>query len=111
MVFRRSITWHSDWLSTLRSAGYPRPTQDLLPAAGQTLPDGLSTPQDSDEKFQICFLHLILLSQAFLPQSHRPSSAIGPCFATEARQDISAQTPVNVLWPVTQFFILSHPAG
>ena len=42
-VFRRSIAWHSDWLSTLRSAGYPRPTQDSLPAAGQALPDGLST--------------------------------------------------------------------
>jgi len=26
-------------------------------------------PQGSDERFQICFLHLILLSQAFLPQS------------------------------------------
>jgi len=28
---------------TLRSAGHPRPTQDSLPAAGQALPDGLST--------------------------------------------------------------------
>ncbi len=42
-VFRRSIAWLSDWLSTLRSAGYPRPTQDSLPAAGQALLDGLST--------------------------------------------------------------------
>jgi len=42
-VFRRSIAWLSDWLSTLRSAGHPRPTQDSLPAAGQALPDGLST--------------------------------------------------------------------
>ena len=42
-AFRRSIAWLSDWLSTLRSAGYPRPTQDSLPAVGQTLPDGLST--------------------------------------------------------------------
>jgi hypothetical protein len=24
-VFRRSIAWHSDWLSTLRSPGYPDP--------------------------------------------------------------------------------------
>ena len=41
--FRRSIAWLSDWLSTLRSTGYPRPTQDSLPAVGQALPDGLST--------------------------------------------------------------------
>src|SRR5262249_1445018 len=42
-VFRRSIAWLSDWLSTLRSAGCPRPTQDALPAVGQTLLGGLST--------------------------------------------------------------------
>src|SRR5262245_7708319 len=42
-VFRRSIAWLSDSLSTLRSAGYPRPTQDSLPAVGQTLLDGLLT--------------------------------------------------------------------
>jgi hypothetical protein len=42
-VFRRSIGWLSDSLPTLRSAGYPRPTQDSLPAVGQTLLDGLST--------------------------------------------------------------------
>jgi hypothetical protein len=42
-VFRRSIAWLSDSLSTLRGAGYPRPTQDALPAAGQALLDGLST--------------------------------------------------------------------
>ncbi len=42
-VFRRSIAWLSDSLCTLRSAGYPRPTQHSLPAAGQALPDGLST--------------------------------------------------------------------
>ena len=42
-VFRRSIAWLSDSLSTLRSAGYPNPTQDSLPVAGQALPDGLST--------------------------------------------------------------------
>ena len=40
-VFRRSIAWHSDSLSTLRSPGYPGPTQDSLPAVGQTLLDGL----------------------------------------------------------------------
>ena len=68
-VFRRSIAWLSDSLSTLRSAGYPAPTQDSLPAAGQALPDGLFHPQGSDERFQSCFLHLIPLSQACLAQS------------------------------------------
>ena len=42
-VFRRSIAWLSDWRSTLRGAGYPRPAQDSLPAAGQARLDGLST--------------------------------------------------------------------
>jgi hypothetical protein len=42
LVFRSSIARLSDSLSTLRSAGCPRPTQDSLPAAGQALPDGLS---------------------------------------------------------------------
>jgi hypothetical protein len=43
LVFRSSIAWLSDWLSTLRRPGYPDATQDSLPAAGQALPDGLST--------------------------------------------------------------------
>ncbi len=42
-VFRRSIAWLSDSLSTLRSAGYPTTTQDSLPVAGQALLDGLLT--------------------------------------------------------------------
>jgi hypothetical protein len=42
-VFRGSIAGLSDSLATLRSAGYPRPTQDSLPAVGQTLLDGLFT--------------------------------------------------------------------
>jgi hypothetical protein len=45
-VFRRSIAWLSDSLSALRSAGYPRPTQDSLlrrRRTGQALLDGLST--------------------------------------------------------------------
>src|SRR5262249_36919363 len=40
-VFRRSIAWRSGSLSTLRRGGYPAPTQDSLPAVGQTLLDGL----------------------------------------------------------------------
>ncbi len=42
-VFRRSIAWLSDSLSTLRNVGYPSTTQDSLPVAGQALLDGLST--------------------------------------------------------------------
>ena len=42
-VFRRSIAGLSGSLSTLRRAGHPAPTQDSLPAAGQTLLDGLLT--------------------------------------------------------------------
>jgi hypothetical protein len=42
-VFRRSIAWLSDSLSTLRRAGYPVTTQDSLPVAGQALLDGLLT--------------------------------------------------------------------
>src|SRR5262249_49895494 len=40
-VFRRSIAWRSDSLSTLRRAGCPVSTQDSLPAVGQTLLGGL----------------------------------------------------------------------
>jgi hypothetical protein len=42
-VFRRSIAWLPDSLSTLRSADYSNTTQDSLPVAGQALLDGLST--------------------------------------------------------------------
>ena len=59
----------SDSLSTLRSADYSHPTQDSLPVAGQALLDGLLTRMVSDERFQICKLHFIPLSQASLAQS------------------------------------------
>jgi hypothetical protein len=49
---------------TLRSAGYPRPTQDSLPAAGQALPDGLFTRKIPLKGFRVVSLHLIPLSQA-----------------------------------------------
>jgi hypothetical protein len=44
--------------------GYLVPTQDSLPAVGQTLTGGLRHPQGSFEGFLICLLHLILPSQA-----------------------------------------------
>src|SRR5262245_39937918 len=40
-VFRRSIAGRSDSLSPLRRTSYPAPTQDSLPAVGQTLLGGL----------------------------------------------------------------------
>ncbi len=51
-VFRRSIAWLSDSLSTLRSADFSSPTQDSLPAAGQALPDGLSTRKTPTKGFK-----------------------------------------------------------
>src|SRR5262249_56879793 len=42
-VFRRSIAGLPGSLPTLRRVGYPDPTQDSLPAVGQTLLDGLLT--------------------------------------------------------------------
>jgi hypothetical protein len=59
-LFRGSITrpWH--WLSTLRPRGYPRRTQDSLPAAGPALRDGIGYPQDSNGRFR---LNVILLPQ------------------------------------------------
>jgi hypothetical protein len=65
-VFRRSIAWLSDWLSTLRRTGCPATTQDSLPAAGQALPDGLSTRRVPTKGFKDTSLHLLLLSQAVL---------------------------------------------
>ena len=65
-VFRSSIAWLSDSLSTLRRTGYPAATQDSLPAAGQALPDGLSTRKVPTKGFKAASLHLIPLSQALL---------------------------------------------
>ena len=65
-VFRRSIAWLSDTLSTLRSADYSNTTQDSLPVAGQALLARAFHPQGSAERFPSCGLHLIPLSQAWL---------------------------------------------
>jgi hypothetical protein len=86
-VFRRSIAWLSDSLSTLRSTGYPDTTQDSLPAAGQALPDGLSTRRVPMKGFRSASLHLILLSQALLG-----TTAPTPP-AAKAAKSISSKTP------------------
>jgi hypothetical protein len=51
-VFRRSIARRSGSLSTLRRADYPAPTQDSLPAVGQTLLDGLLTRRAPTKGFR-----------------------------------------------------------
>ena len=78
-VFRRSIAWLSDSLSTHHRGRYLPTAQDSLPAAGQALPDGLSTRKIPTKGFRIdpqttrifsgcrpkvASLHLIPLSQA-----------------------------------------------
>ncbi len=52
-VFRRSIAWLSDSLSTLRNADYSNTTQDSLPVAGQALLDGLSTRKVPMKGFKV----------------------------------------------------------
>ena len=52
-VFRRSIAWLSDSLSTLRDVSYPGTTQDSLPVAGQALLDGLFTRKVPMKGFRV----------------------------------------------------------
>ena len=56
MAFGLAVYASQGWL--------PRTTQDSLPAAGQALPDGLSTRRVPSKGFKAASLHLILLSQA-----------------------------------------------
>src|SRR5262245_43595196 len=55
-VFRRSIAGLSDSLSTLRRSGCPAPTQDSLPAVGQTLLGGRSTRRVPTKGFRGVFV-------------------------------------------------------
>jgi len=71
-VFRGSITRLRHSLSTLRSPGRPRTTQDSLPAVGQTLPDGLAYPKGSDERLQ-CVIYMAR-SSSFPKLSQRKDS-------------------------------------
>ena len=77
-VFRRSIAWLSDSLSTLRRMGYPTTTQDSLPVAGQALLDGLFTRKVPMKDFKVVVYTLFLL----------PSfpSFLGAIDATSARK-------------------------
>ena len=67
-VFRRSIAWLSDSLSTLRSAGRPAPRKTRFRPLVKRYRTGFH-PQGSDERFQTCILHVIPLSQTSLAQS------------------------------------------
>src|SRR5215471_10213411 len=66
--------------TSLRSAGYPRPTQDSLPAAGQALPDGLSTRRVPMRGFGVS-----VTSRPPLP------SLPGAIGSTEAGKDVVAR--------------------
>lgn len=90
VLFRGSIAWLLDSLSTLRSAGCPDTTQDSLPAVGYTLPDGFSYPRGSDEKFhplpcrvpfsQACLAQLFLRCRApSAAACSQPSAVPAPC--------------------------------
>ena len=62
--YRGSVTWLPNSLSTPRGAGYPYPTQDSLPVAGQAFPDGTFTRKGSAERFPSQLLIDIPLSRA-----------------------------------------------
>ncbi len=71
-VFRRSIAWLSDSLSTLRRVRYLTTTQDSLPVAGQALPDGLSTHKISLRGFRFASYISSSSPKLCLAQSGRP---------------------------------------
>ena len=74
--FRGSLAWLPNSLSTPRSAGYPITTQDLLPAAGQALPDGTSTRRGSAERFLSQLLIDFPLSRASWRNEHIPNFVV-----------------------------------
>jgi len=99
-VFRSSIAWLSDSLSTLRRTGYPATTQDSLPAAGQALPDGLSTRKVPTKGFRSASLHLVPLSQALLgtifsTDAPNPSSKLNQDEQTDARSGVVRRVPLQ----------------
>jgi len=65
---RGSVAWLPNSLSTPRGAGYPYPTQDSLPAAGQALPDGTFTRKGSAERFLLSTSHKHPPFPSFLAQ-------------------------------------------
>ena len=90
-VFRRSIAWRSDSLSTLRRAGYPATTQDSLPAVGQTLLDGLP-PAGFQRKVSERFLTSHPPSPSFAWRNHIARSG-----QDKIRSALQTETP-NSIW-------------
>ena len=72
-VFRRSIAWLSDSLSTLRDANYSNTTQDSLPVAGQALLDGLLTRKVPMKGFKVVNYISSPFPKLCLAQSMQPT--------------------------------------
>jgi hypothetical protein len=71
-VFRSSIAWLSNWLSTLRGVSYLSTTQDSLPVAGQALLNGISTRKVPLKGFKVVIYISFPLPKLCLAQLHRP---------------------------------------
>jgi hypothetical protein len=75
-VFRRSIAWLPDSLSTLRRVRYLTTTQDSLPVAGQALLNGLFTRKVPMKGFKVASLHSYPPFPSFLDANR---VALGGC--------------------------------
>ena len=73
-VFRSSIAWLSNWLSTLRGVSYLSTTQDSLPVAGQALLNGISTRKVPMKGFKVVDYISFPLPKLCLAQLHRPNA-------------------------------------
>ena len=71
-VFRSSIAWLSDWLSTLRGVSHLGTTQDSLPVAGQALLDGILTRKVPMKGFKVALYISSPFPKLCLAQLHRP---------------------------------------
>jgi hypothetical protein len=71
-VFRSSIAWLSDSLSTLRGVSCLSTTQDSLPVAGQALLDGTPTRKVPMKGFKVVDYISFPLPKLCLAQLHRP---------------------------------------
>src|SRR5262249_3731784 len=101
-VFRRSIAWLSDWRSTLRGAGYPRPAQDSLPAAGQALPGGHFTRRVPLKGFRGRFPTSHPPFPSFLPQSDRPKhrrASLRASVSSDRRAQVLGRANARRGWP------------
>ena len=91
LVFRRSITWLSDSLSTLRRVRYLTTTQDSLPVAGQALPGGLSTHKISLRGFRFASYISSSSPKLCLAQWHRPPAISGSGQTAGGGADLRAE--------------------